>query len=289
MRQRSPLRPAQIRRLWVNLAPQLRVEAGERMRQGRTLRQLPQGRRGETGSVRAQVAELAGISERNLDKLNAIYDAAEADPALFGPVVDYLERAGNIHDAYNRMNRLADIDRARRMAPIAGRFATVVLDPPWQDESVSENQRPPYATMTVDEIAAVPVPSWVGDKAHLYCHAPGPWVPIAVRLVQGWGFDFKQILTFHKSQFSMGRYFRTLDEYVVFATRGGLMLKRQDLPNHFAGPVGEHSAKPESFYDLVRAASPEPYGEAFQRPGRPDFTNLYAPADLGAACLEAAE
>lgn len=285
MPSRPKLSPSQIRAIWNTLAPAEREAAATRRRQGRTSGKLPGGSRPQTGRLRDVIAAMTGVTGRTVEKCVAVYDAAERDPALFGPVVEYLERTENIDDAHKRMKRVADLDRVSRLAPVAGRFATLVLDPPWQDETVSENQRPPYATMTVDEIAAVPVPGWVGEKAHIYCHAPGPWVPTAVGLVQGWGFAFKQLITWHKARWSQGRYFRTRDEYVVFATRGGLMLKRQDLPNHFAGPVGEHSEKPETFFDLVRAASPEPYGEAFQRQAREGFTNLYA----AAPALEAAE
>jgi hypothetical protein len=46
-------------------------------------------------------------------------------------------------------------------------------------------------------------------------------------------------------------------------------------PTWFEAPVGKHSDKPERFYDIVRAASYPPYGEAFQRKARPDFVNLF--------------
>ncbi|MFC6047711.1 hypothetical protein ACFPYM_07685, partial [Methylobacterium hispanicum] len=109
------------------------------------------GRRPETGEVRGQIATLAGISHGHLDKINAVYDAAERDPELFGPVVAYLERSGNTHDAHRMLRRVADLARVKHLARIAGVFATLVLDPPWQDESVSANQRPPYATKTTTE------------------------------------------------------------------------------------------------------------------------------------------
>ena len=276
MRNRARLSPREIQELWRVLGPVKRAQAGERILRGGTPGKLSEGARAETGRVREQIGRLAGVSGVLAEKCNAIYEAADRDPGLFGPVVEYLERSENIHDAFNRMRRLADLERVRQLAPLQGRFATLAFDPPWQDESVSAHQRPPYATMTEAEIAAMPVASWVLDEGHLYVHAPGPFVPMAVRLVQGWGYDFKQILTFRKAAISMGRYFRTRDEYCVFATRGGLMLARADLPNGFEGATGEHSEKPESFYELVRRASPGPYGEAFQRRARPDFANLYA-------------
>lgn len=286
MRNRARLSPREIRDLWLVLGPRMRAQAETRILKGRTPGKLSEGARAETGRVREQIGRLAGVSGVVAEKCNAIYKAAELEPALFGPVVEYLERSENIHDAFNRMRRLADLERVRQLGPIQARLATLVFDPPWQDETVSAHQRPPYATMTEREIAAMPVEEWAMDEGHLYVHAPGPFVPTAVRLAQGWGYDFKQILTFRKSSISMGRYFRTRDEYVVFATRGGLMLGRADLPNGFEGAPGEHSEKPETFYELVRQASPGPYGEAFQRRARPDFLNLYAPLPT---FLEAAE
>ncbi|MEE7504162.1 hypothetical protein MMR14E_13200 [Methylobacterium mesophilicum] len=279
----SKLSPRQIRDLWKALGPAKRAEAAARKgRVGKT-GQLPAGPRPETGRLRDVIANMSGVTGRTVEKCIAVYEAAEREPELFGEVVAYLERSENFHDAHNRMKRVADIDRVRRLAPIQGLFATIILDPPWQDESVSENQRPPYATMTVEEIAAVPVAGWVGDQAHIYCHAPGPWVPTAAALIQGWGFAFKTVITWRKPKWSMGRYFRPVTEYVVFGTRGGLMLARQDLPNSFDGPVGEHSEKPDSFFDLVLAASPGPYGEAFQRKAREGIANLYGPAPASEA------
>lgn len=267
--------PREIRKLWTALAEPEREAAAERAQRGATPGKLPGGSRPETGRARDRIGRLAGCSGRTVEKCVAVYAAAERDPALFGEVAAYMERTENIDDAHNRMRRVADLDRTSRLAAVEGRFATLVLDPPWQDESVSENQRPPYATMPLAAISALPVPGWVGERAHLYCHAPGPFVPTAAGLLAGWGFAFKTVLTWRKPRFSMGRYFRPQAEFVVFGTRGGLMLARRDLPNAFDGLTGEHSEKPDAFYELVRRASPPPYGEAFQRQARPGFVDLF--------------
>jgi hypothetical protein len=48
--------------------------------------------------------------------------------------------------------------------------------------------------------------------------------------------------------------------------------------HHFEAPRGEHSEKPERFYEIVREASYPQYSEAFQRKARPDFVNLFIEA-----------
>lgn len=287
MRSRPRLSPRQIRKLWLGLIADERTAAAERARQGRTPGTLPGGARPETGRVRDIVGELAGCSGRTVEKVIDVYDACDADPGLFGRAVTYLEASGNIHQAHKMMHRLRDEARVLGLAPVDGTFTTLVLDPPWLDESVSENQRPAYATMPLADIAALPVEAWAAERAHLYAWVPNNLILAAGAMMSGWGFSFKAVLTWRKPKFGTGRYFRNDTEQVLFGIRGGLMTRSDAIPTWFDGPVGEHSAKPDSFYDLVRAASYPPYGEAFQRQARPGFTNLYAP--IAAPLMEAAE
>ena len=64
---------------------------------------------------------------------------------------------------------------------------------------------------------------------------------------------------------------------MLFGTRGETTTRpaAASIPTHFTALRGEHSEKPEVFYDIVRAASYPPYGEGNQRIARPDFTNLF--------------
>ena len=274
---------AEIEQLRRAMEPQERANAAERARAGGFTEKFPAGDAGKTGRTRDRIGELCGVSGVTVSKIAAVYAAAEAEPDRYGPLVEGMNRTGKIDGAYRKMKRWQDEARVLHLRPVTGRFRTLAFDPPWHDESVSEAQRPPYATMSVDALRAVPVEAWSLDEGHIYIHAPGPFLAIAIELAGAWGYDFKTVIGWKKPHFSMGRYFRTIEEFVVFGVRGGLMVRRQDLPNHFAGPVGEHSEKPEAFYDLVRAASFPPYGEGFQRQARPDFTNLYVEAPLAMA------
>ena len=68
---------------------------------------------------------------------------------------------------------------------------------------------------------------------------------------------------------------------MLFGVRGDLKTRSDSLRTHFEAPVGEHSAKPDEFYDVVREASYLPAGEAFQRTARDGFVNVYARAIPG--------
>jgi N6-adenosine-specific RNA methylase IME4 len=103
-------------------------------------------------------------------------------------------------------------------------------------------------------------------------------LPLAVECVAAWGFEYRSILTWVKPRMGMGAYFRGTTEHVLFGVRGGLRLRARDIPTHFEAPVGEHSEKPEEFYDIVRRASYLPAGEGFQRKARDGFVNLFVDA-----------
>jgi N6-adenosine-specific RNA methylase IME4 len=102
-----------------------------------------------------------------------------------------------------------------------------------------------------------------------------------------WGFAFKTVLTWVKPRWGLGSYFRNQTEHVLFGIRGDISTRpaAASIPTFFEAPMGDHSEKPEKFYEIMRAASYPPYGEAFQRKARPDFQNLF----IDASRKEAAE
>ncbi|MCJ2092105.1 MT-A70 family methyltransferase [Methylobacterium sp. J-072] len=233
-----------------------------------------------------RIAAHWGISGRQLEKIRDVCEAAEADPDRFGALLEEMDRTGKVNGPHTKLLRLRDEIRILDLAPVVGRFRTLVLDPPWQEDNISESCGHDYATMPIAEIAAVPVESWAEEDCHLYLWATNNTLQLAFGLLAGWGFQHKTVHTWTKPDLGFGRYFRNTTEHVIFAVRGELRTRaagRSTRTDH-DWPVGANSVKPEGFYDLVRACSYPPYGEAFQRLARPDFANLYAaPASMSEA------
>ena len=87
--------------------------------------------------------------------------------------------------------------------------------------------------------------------------------------MEAWGFEFKTMLTWIKPNVGLGWYFRGSVEHVLFGIRGSAPIepgKRER--NSFTGATTAHSAKPDSFMDLVERVSPSPYLELFSRRAR---------------------
>jgi N6-adenosine-specific RNA methylase IME4 len=158
------------------------------------------------------------------------------------------------------------------------RCATIVADPPWpsmHQRSTYHRGKPErhYPTMTIADIAALPVGEWATDDAHLWVWGVNRLVGEAYRAAEAWGFTPMGMLTWCKPGPGMGYYMRTNTEHAVFATRGRPMTPGVPLPSSwFVWPRGEHSAKPDAFYDLVQTISPGPYLDVFSRRARLGWT-----------------
>jgi N6-adenosine-specific RNA methylase IME4 len=181
----------------------------------------------------------------------------------------------------------ADENRVLQLEPIVGKFRTIVIDPAWEYEALSlaGRAKPDYAMQSVEELHELDVRAWADEEVgcQLYCWTTNNFMAEACKLVAHWGFQHRTVLTWIKPPpFGLGSYFRNSTEHVLFATLGETTTRHAaaSIPTHFEAPRGEHSEKPEQFYDIVRAASYPPFGEANQREPRPDFVNLFVSREV---------
>lgn len=186
------------------------------------------------------------------------------------------------------------------LACAAGRrFGTLLADPPWRFTNRTGKVAPEhrrlsrYATMTLDEIASLPVAEIAAEPAHLYLWVPNALLPEGLRVMAAWGFAYKSNLVWHKVRQDggsdgrgVGFYFRNVTELVLFGVRG--RNARTAAPgrrqvNLLATRKREHSRKPDEQYDIVEACSPGPRLELFARGLREGWTSWGNQADDGYA------
>lgn len=280
MKAAPTFRPSELHAMGLALLERERAEARDRMAHGRKGRKIS-----GPSEVRDRVGARFGISGRQLDKIGDICRAAEAEPERFGHLLEEMDRTGKINGPHTKLLRARDEDRVLGLAPVQGRFRTLVFDPPWAEDNISDAAGHDYALMPFAEILAMPVRDWAEDDAHLYLWVTNNTILLAPQLLAAWGFEHKTVLTWRKPDIGFGRYFRNSTEHVIFAVRGTMRTRApaRSIRTDHDWPVGANSVKPDAFYDLVRACSFPPYGEGFQRAPRPDFVNLYQPAPVLAA------
>jgi len=150
-------------------------------------------------------------------------------------------------------------------ASAEGTYPTIVIDPPWRYDNVATRgaAEDHYPTMSLEELAELELPA--ADDAHIYLWVTNGFIREGFDLLDAWGFTYKTTLTWCKPQIGMGNWFRNSTEHVLFGVRGKLPTQRNDVPTWFLANRTKHSAKPESFYDLVESCSPSPWFEMFAR------------------------
>jgi N6-adenosine-specific RNA methylase IME4 len=171
----------------------------------------------------------------------------------------------------------------------AGRrkFATILADPPWRFTNRTGKMAPEhrrlsrYGTLTVSEIAALPVSRVSAPTSHLYLWVPNALLPDGLRVMAAWGFEYKSNIVWHKLRKDggsdgrgVGFYFRNVTELLLFGVRGKnartLAPGRRQV-NYMGTRKREHSRKPDEQYDLIEDCSSDPFVELFARGERPGW------------------
>ena len=175
-----------------------------------------------------------------------------------------------------------------------GAFEVIAVDPPWKFSGNSaakpgRNCRRHYPTMTLDEIAALPVGELASENALLCLWITTPMIAVGAHLpiMKAWGFAPSGVgFTWAKlrpnapdagwnpSDFAVGTGMTTRKnvELCLFGKRGRSLRIRGDIRELIVSPRREHSRKPEEFYERVEAYAGERRRlELFARQERPGW------------------
>lgn len=258
----------------------------------RTVRELTQIGESVDPEVLETVIEHAPALANNTSQL---IELARMEPEKQREVAAKLEAgvAVDLKDAKRKLKedrREAVRQENRRLveetAPVeSDTYQTIVIDPPWDwgdegDQDQLGRARPTYATLSLEELLALPVGELADANAHIYLWITNRSLPKGFALLERWGFRYVTCVTWGKPSFGMGNYFRGQTEQILFGVRGSLPLLRKDVGTLLLAPRGDggHSSKPDAFYELVESCSPGPWLEMFARGTRPGWAGWGAEA-----------
>lgn len=169
----------------------------------------------------------------------------------------------------------------------AGKYRCVVIDPPWPVEKIEREERPnqrrelDYPVMTLGDIGrrVGGMLAQVAEEGgcHVYLWVTHKHLPAGLSFFTAWGVTFQCHLTWVKPTGMTPYSWQYNTEPVLFGCIGSLPLADLGLQIAFEEAIAfkadtqGHSAKPDKFYDLVRAASPGPRLSLFERRAIPGF------------------
>ena len=225
------------------------------------------------------LAERAGVSARTMAKAMAV---ADRDPALLAQVAT--PTGPSLETAYQRVVKTEIRERIDSgVEPLPkGTFRCIVADVPWPYDQVYAGHRGsiPYPPMAIDDICAMPV----GERAAADCVLVF-WTTNAfllretAQILAAWGFDDKSVVTWVKPSIGVGNWARGQTEHFVIAVRGKPVVETSVMPTVLEASKGEHSSKPEAFYERMERYCPGPYLELFARRPRDGWTVWGAEVD----------
>mgnify|MGYP000846921566 FL=1 len=162
------------------------------------------------------------------------------------------------------------------------KYRTIVADPPWKygkwgkasQNSIFANSPHnvdialPYPSMSLEEIAALPIPELADTDCELYVWTTQKYLPHTFPLLEKWGFKYCEVLTWCKEPRGTGQggLFTPTTEFIVHG-RIGKMPKKQRIDSTWwkVARPNVHSRKPESFQDIIEQVSDAPRLEMFAR------------------------
>jgi N6-adenosine-specific RNA methylase IME4 len=224
----------------------------------------------------AIVGKLYGESHKQVEKRQAVVEAAAAEPEKFGKLVADMDRTGCVDGPFKRLKVIQQAAAIRAEPPPypgRGPYRVGTADPPWpydvRQEDPSHRATHPYPQMSIAQICAE------GDKVRALMHEDSiMWlwttnyhiVPYAHIVLDAWGFEHKTVLTWFKNRMGTGDTLRGQTEHRIFATRGRPTVDLTNQTTALFAPARANSQKPDEFYALVETLCPAPrYAYLFAR------------------------
>lgn len=143
------------------------------------------------------------------------------------------------------------------------KYKMIMADPPWayRDRVRSKGKggaASHYECISPENLASLPMCDLAEDDAVLLLWSTFPQLPVALWVMEGWGFVYKTVVwnwvkttKAGKLFMGMGHYSRANSEVCLLGVMGkGVEVKRHDLINVQVHERLKHSEKPTMFHDL---------------------------------------
>ena len=146
-------------------------------------------------------------------------------------------------------------------------FDVVYADPPWDyNQKGNYGASKHYGLMTVEEIKAMPVRELVKENAVLFLWSTNGAMPLALEVLEAWGFKYRSYFVWCKNNLGLGEPLRNSTEICLVGIRGRMPSAFRAQMNWGFFPRQDHSHKPEEMFAIMERLYPHvDYLELFAR------------------------
>ncbi len=201
-----------------------------------------------SGEQEASIRAISKETKQSIGKLSQDLQLAKA-------IKEYpkIEKVKTKKGALRELKLIKQKEKVKTLKPIEGLFDVIVIDPPWEMEGEynPEGRRgiPPYPTLSIEKIKQLKIPA--KEDCILWLWVTNRKVKYAFEILEAWGFQERNILTWVKDTFGLGDWLRNQTEHCILAIKGKPIFDGKSTTTVLYGKRIKHSTKPEEFYQLV--------------------------------------
>ena len=157
--------------------------------------------------------------------------------------------------------RLIQRENAKGIKPPEGKYQVLYADPPWEYDfgfDIHGAALRHYNTMTIDELAILPINNLADDNSVLFLWVTSPKLQDSFQIIEAWGFEYKTSFIWDKVKHVMGQYNSLRHEFLLVCTRGSYPKQSNTLHDSVLTieRSNNHSSKPIEFRNLIEDMYP---------------------------------
>lgn len=218
-----------------------------------------EAKQGQRTDLTSSLSDEVWTSKKTAKLLKQSEGGIRQDIQLAKALKEYpnLEKIGTKQGALRELKLIKQKEKIKDLKPIEGLYDVIVIDPPWETISKQEWEYhpkgrrcvPAYPTMNIEQIKAIKIPA--NKNCILWFWAINSRLHDAIHIIEDWGFERKNILTWKKDTFGLGEWLRGQTEHCILAVKGKPVFDGKKYGTVIEGKKTTHSTKPDEFYILV--------------------------------------
>ena len=213
-----------------------------------------------------------GCHTRPCNGLKKSWQRRKLNRTKYGDLLQEMDsKHRSLNGVYRKLKVRQEMERLEREQPAlpTGKYSVIVADPPWRfdirNEDPTKRNLLPYASMSIEEIMAMPVADMCEDDCILFLWCTNSHLHDAFHVLEAWGFQYKTIMTWVKTTngngtwLGTGNWLRNTTEQVLVGVKGHPVIHLTNQATHLVCSVDkrQHSRKPDEFYRMVESLCPQ--------------------------------
>lgn len=197
--------------------------------------------------TRDLVAEITGISPKQVDKIDVVVKAAKKTALGKKTLMKLNKGQISVDTAYQMVTR--DERNLPKVIPPKGQYDKIYCDIPikFDDEGVRGSAEHHYPTEPKEYFLNIEIPS--AENCVIFFWIPAAFLidGTAAQILNNWGFYPKALFTWDKEKIGNGYWSRNQTEYLIMGVKGTIPLPAKLFSTLIKSPRGVHSKKPNEF------------------------------------------